>query len=78
MVDIQHGLELHLQLVNQVLLTFIEEWQIFVIFVIIDVNNALTDIKLTVSIAHTDIIYGREILDANIGVQIKEQDKDQL
>ena len=45
---------------------------------IIDVKNALTDIILIVRNAHTDIIYGIEILDVNIGVLVKEQHKDQL
>ena len=63
---------------KQGLVILIEGWQIFVIFVIIDVKNALTDIILIVKNVHTDIIYGIEILDVNIGVQIKEQDKDQL
>ena len=65
-------------MVKQGLVGIIEDKLIFVIFVNIDVNNALTDITLIVSIAHTDIIYGREILDANIGVLVKEQDKDHL
>ena len=78
MLDIHHGLELHLQQVKQGLVILIEGWQIFVIFVIIDVKNALIDIILIVKNVHTDIIYGIEILDVNIGVQIKEQDKDQL
>ena len=78
MVDIHHGLELQLKQVKQVLFILIEDWQIFVIFVIIDVMNVLTDIILIVRNAHTDTIYGKEILDVNIGVLVKEQDKDQL